>query len=67
MVYQTYRPMTKPTQKRKTITRNNFAEHKYNYVNRSQTTQPFRINTQNQLIFTKTKFSTTSLKNSKFS
>ena len=49
MDYQTFRPMTKPTQKRKKITRNNFAEHNYNYVNISQTTQPFRINTQNQL------------------
>ena len=47
MDYQTYRPMTKPSQKRKIFTRNNFAEHNYNYVNRPQTTQPFRTNTQN--------------------
>ena len=47
--YQTYRPMPKPTQKRKTFNRNIFAEHNYNFVNRSQTTQPSRTNTQNQL------------------
>ena len=41
--------MTKPSQKRKTFTRNNFAEHNYNYVNRPQTTQPSRTNTQNYL------------------
>ena len=28
MDYQTYRPMTKPTHKQRTFTRNNFAEHK---------------------------------------
>ena len=33
MDYQTFRPMTKPIQKQKTFTRNNFAEHNYNYVN----------------------------------
>ena len=31
--------MTKPSQKRKTFTRNNFAEHNHNYVNQPQTTQ----------------------------
>ena len=41
--------MTKPTQKRKTFTKNNFAQHNYNYVNRPKTTQPSRTNTQNQL------------------
>ena len=41
--------MTKPTQKRKTFTRSNFAEHNYNYVNTPQTTQPSRTNTQNHL------------------
>ena len=30
MDYQTYRPMTKTLQKRKTFTRKNFAEHSYN-------------------------------------
>ena len=30
MDYQTYRPMTKPSQNRKTFTRNNFSEHNYN-------------------------------------
>ena len=41
--------MTKPSQKRKTFTRNNFTEHNYNYFNRPQTTQPSRTNTQNPL------------------
>ena len=49
MDYQTYSPMTKPSKTRKTFTRNNFAEHNYNYVNPSQTTQPHRKNTQNHL------------------
>ena len=47
MDYQTIRPMTKPTQKQRTFTRNNFAELNYNYVNRPQTTKPSRANTQN--------------------
>ena len=41
--------MTKPSQKRKTFTKNNFAQHNYNYVKRPKTTQPSRTNTQNQL------------------
>ena len=41
--------MTEPSKTRKTFTRNNFAEHNYNYVNPSQTTQPHRKNTQNHL------------------
>ena len=41
---QTYRPMTKPSQKRKT-----FAEHNYNYANRPQTTQTSRTNPQKHL------------------
>ena len=41
--------MTKSTQKRRTFTRNNFAEHNYNYVSRPQTTKPSRANTQNRL------------------
>ena len=39
MDYQTYRPMKKPSKTRKTFTRNNFAEHNYNYVNPSKTNQ----------------------------
>ena len=51
MDYQTFRPITKPTQKQRTFTRNNFAEHNYNYVNRHrpQTTKPSSANTQNHL------------------
>ena len=41
--------MTKPIQKQKTFTRNNFAEHNYNYVNRLQTSEPIRPNTQNHI------------------
>ena len=32
MDYQTYRPMTRPPKPRRTFTRNNFAEHNYNYT-----------------------------------
>ena len=35
MDYPTFRTVTKPTYKQKTTPRNNFAAHKYNYVNRS--------------------------------
>ena len=41
--------MTKPIQKQRTLTRNNFVEHNYNYVNRPQTSKPSRPNTQNHL------------------
>ena len=41
--------MTKKTQKQRIITRNNFAEHNYNYVNRPQASKPPRKNTQNHL------------------
>ena len=41
--------MTKPIQKQRTFTRNNFAEHNYNYVNRPQTSKPISPNTQNHL------------------
>ena len=41
---QTFRSMTKPTQKQRTFTRNNFAENIYNYVNRPQTTKPSLAN-----------------------
>ena len=37
MDYQTFRPMTKLPQKQRIFTRINFAEHNYNYVNRSET------------------------------
>ena len=56
MDYQTFRTMTKPTQKRRRFTRNNFAEHNYNYVNRPQTTKPPRANTQNHLILQRKNF-----------
>ena len=56
MDYQTFRPMTKPTQKQRRFTRNNFAEHNYNYVNRPQTTKPPRANTQNPLILQRQNF-----------
>ena len=47
MDYQTIRPMTKPPRKQKILTRSNFAEHNYNYVNRSQTSKPSRTNQHN--------------------
>ena len=37
MDYQTYRPMTIPSKTRKTFTRNNFADHNYNYTHPSKT------------------------------
>ena len=60
MDYRTYSPMTKPLKTRKTFTRNNFAEHNYNYVKHSQTTHPPQINTQNHLFIQKSTFPTTS-------
>ena len=48
MDYQTLRPMTKPPQKQRIFTRSNFAEHNYNYVNRSQTSKPPRTNQHNR-------------------
>ena len=60
MDYQTYRPMTNPLKTRKTFTRNNFADHNYNYVNPSQTTHPPRESTQNHIFSQKSKFSITS-------
>ena len=41
--------MTKPTQKQRTLTRNNFAEHNYKYVNRPQTSKSPRTNMQYHL------------------
>ena len=48
--------MTKPIQKQRTVTRNNFAEHNYDYVNRPQTSKFFRPNTQNQLVLQRKNF-----------
>ena len=47
MDYQTYRPMTIPSKTRKTFTRNNFAEHNYNYTHPSKTNYPPRKNFNN--------------------
>ena len=52
MDYQTYRSMTKSLKTRKTFTRNNFAEHNYNYVNPSLPEEIGKI-----IFFTKIKFS----------
>ena len=40
--------MTKPTQKQRTFTRNNFAEHNYNYVKIPKTSKPPRTNPHNR-------------------
>ena len=48
--------MTKPTQKQRTFTRNNFAEHNYTYVNRPQTSKPPRTNTHNNFFLQRQKF-----------
>ena len=47
MDYPTFRPETKPSYKQQTSQRNNFAEYNYSYVNRSKTTEPSNMNTQN--------------------
>ena len=47
MDYQTYRPMTIPSKTRKTFTRNNFAEHNYNYTHPSKTNYSPRKNFNN--------------------
>ena len=60
MDYQTYRPMTKPTDKQRAFTRSNFAEHNYNYVNPSKRTHPPRIHRQNHLFSQKSNFPITS-------
>ena len=67
MDYQTYRPMTKPSKTRKTFTRSNFAEHNYNYVNPSQTTQPPAEIHKIFFIFTKMESSKYITKTSKLS
>ena len=48
MDYQTIRPMTKPPKTQRIFTLGNFAEHSYNYVNRSQTSKHPRTNPQNR-------------------
>ena len=48
MDYQKFSPMTKPPQKQRIFTGSNFAEHDYNYVNRSQTSKPPRTNLHNR-------------------
>ena len=45
--YPTFRPVTITSYKQQTSHRNNFAEHNYNYGNRSETTKPSNKNTQN--------------------
>ena len=47
MDYQTYRPMTIPSKTRKTFTRNNFADHNYNYTHPSKTNYQPRKNFSN--------------------
>ena len=47
MDYQTYRPMTIPPKTRKTFTRNNFADHNYNYTHPSKTSYQPRKNFSN--------------------
>ena len=47
-IHQTFRPMTKPPRKQRTFTRSKFAEHNYNYVDRSQTSKPHRTNPHNR-------------------
>ena len=47
MDYQTYRPMTIPPKTRKTFTRNNFADHNYNYTHPSKTNYQPRKNFSN--------------------
>ena len=47
MDYQKFRPVTKPSCKQKESHRDNFAEHNYNYVNKS--TKLSNMNTQNYL------------------
>ena len=45
MDYQTFRPVTKPSDKQQTLQRKNFVEHNYNNVNGPKTTKP-KTNTQ---------------------
>ena len=47
MDYPTFRPVTKPSYKQKTLPGKNFAENNFNHVNRSKTAKPPNMNTQN--------------------
>ena len=58
--------MTKPSQKRKKFTRNNFDEQNYIYVNPSQTTHPPPNKHAKSIILTEFKFSKYIIKFSKF-
>ena len=49
MDYRTFRPMTRPPKPRKTLTRNNFAEHNYNYTHPPRTHQPPRKTNNNHV------------------
>ena len=60
MDYESYRPMTKPTHRKRTFTGSIFAEHNYNYVNLPKTTHPPRIHKQNHLFSQKSNFPMTS-------
>ena len=40
MDYQTFRTLTKPSEKQRTFYRNNFAEYNYYYVNRPKKQNP---------------------------
>ena len=55
MDYPLFRPVTKPSYKQQISHRNNFAEHNFNYVNRSKTTKPSNMNSQKLLIFAESK------------
>ena len=46
MDYPTFRPVTKPSYKQQTLHRNKFAEHNYNFVNRSKSTKPSNMDSQ---------------------
>ena len=48
--------MTKQTRKQRTFTRSSFAEHNYNYVKKSQTSEPPRTNPQNHLFLQRQNF-----------
>ena len=59
-ITQRFDQLIKPSNKQQTSHSNNFAEHNYNYENRLKTTN------SDLLIFTKSKYTTTDFKFSKF-
>ena len=67
MVYQTFRPVTKPSYKQQTSHRSNFAKHIYNYVNGPKTTKTSQIITQNYLYSQIQNISQTTLNSEKIS